>query len=212
MRIAGAVALSLALWISAVAPAAAQPYPVSGNVYLSFSPTSRVSSQAVTPLIPFELYITVDIPADPTNPSHGVAGVEGGIAFPPSVELMSIAYAPPALDIGWNFSEPELESFIVGLGQCIPLGSPFVVGTVTARLLLDESDVEIAVDAPSVGAAAVSSFAGIGPGWAQFDCDGAGDPELVLFEPPTTSTSNVIVNPSVVQSRGSSFAQLKALY
>jgi len=212
MRHALAVALSLSILCLAVGPAAAQPYPVSGRVYLSFSPDSQLSSQAVPPLTPFDLYITVDIPADLANPTHGIAGVEGGVAFPASIELIGTAVYPPALNIGPLFAEPGLESFIVGLGQCVPLGGPFVVGTMTLQLLADESNVEIAVDAPSVGAAAVSSFAGIGPGWARTDCDGFQDEGLVLFEAPTTAMSNVIVNPSVVAGEKTTFAKVKALY
>lgn len=212
MRTAIVLSVATALLLIVAAPALAQPFPVSGEVYLSFDPNMRVSSQTVTPFVPFDLYITVDIPVDGANPTLGIAGVEGGISFPSSIELMSIAFPPPAINIGPGFSEPELESFIVGLGVCQPLGTATVLGTVTARLLVDDSDIEIALDAPSVGAAAISSFAGIGPGWARFDCEGSGNDDLVLFEAPTMASSNVIVNPSVVATESSTFARVKALY
>jgi hypothetical protein len=205
-------AFALLLAISLAVPAGAKSFPESGHVYLSFDPHRQVSTLAVLPGEPFQLWITVDIPRVPGNPKLGIVGVEGGIALPPSVEFLEIEFPAPALNLGATFREPGLETFVVGLGECVPLGIPNTVGVLTLQLVTPGSDIEIGVAAPAVGAAAVSSFAGIGPGWASMDCDLGGSIDLVLFEVSSGPTSNVVLNSTAVPTETMGWSGLKAQF
>jgi hypothetical protein len=207
------VLVSLGLLCLVASHAAAQPYPVSGNVYLSFHPQVQDSERDVLPGEIFDLYIAFDIPVDGQNPMDGIVGVEGGVTIPPQLELVETAIWPPAINLGPSFREPDLESFIVGLGECIGLGPRHTIGAMTFRLVADASDVEISVTAPSVGAAAISSFAGLGPGWAVQDCSTGEGPELVLFETPGSGPgSRIVVNPSAIPNASTGLTTLKARY
>ena len=198
----------------AVAPARAQddPYPRAGQIYLSFHPEVQVSTRDVTPGEEFQLWISVDIPIDPQAPQQGIVGVEGGVALPPSLEFVEIAFGSSAVNVGPSFREPGLESFIVGLGECLSLGPRHALGVMTLRLAEAGSDIEISVTAPSVGAAAVSSFAGIGPGWADRDCPEGGEVGLILFEAPVGPGHTLIVNSTAVPTDRTGFSALKARY
>jgi hypothetical protein len=192
-------------------PVFAQTYPSSGQIYLSFSEHRHVQSLDVTPGVPFQLWIRVEIPVVSESPEVGVAGIEGAVAFPPSVEFMSIEFPPPAVSLGASVREPGLETFIVGLGECLQLGPAQTIGVLTLRLLTPEVDVEIGVTAPAVQAAAISSFAGIGPGWAAWDC-GQGDIELVLFDDSAGLFQNVVLNSTAVPVESNGFTALKSRY
>ena len=193
-------------------PSLAQTYPSSGQIYLSFSEHRHVRTLDVTPGVPFQLWITVDIPVDSQSPAVGVAGIEGAVALPPSVEFVSIAFPPPAISLGADFREPGLETFIVGLGECLRLGPARTIGVLTLKLLTPEVDVEIGMTAPAVQAAALSSFAGIGPGWAAMDCGAGGNMELVLFAESAAPFQNVVLNSTAVPVEATGLTALKSRY
>ena len=205
-------AFALLIAVTLAVPACAQSFPESGQVYLSFDPHRQVSTLDVLPGEPFQLWIAVDIPRVPGSPNVGIVGVEGGIALPPSVEFLNIEFPAPALNLGARFREPGLETFVVGLGECVPLGIPNTVGVLTLQLVTSGSDIEIGVAAPAVGAAAVSSFAGVGPGWASQDCDSGGLMDLVLFEVSAGPTSNVVLNSTAVPTETMGWSGLKAQF
>jgi len=194
------------------APAFAQEYPLRGQIYLSFDPGGRVATQDVAPGEVFQLWVIVDIPSLSATPEVGIAGIEGSIAFPPTLDVQSFVFLPTAIDLGPGIPEPDRVNFIVGFGQCRPLGGPDVLGVASAELLEDASNVEISITAPSVGAASISSFGGDGPGWAAFQCDPFESAGLYLFDRPTAVTSSIVVNPTPVPVDQGSFARLKALY
>lgn len=205
-------AAALLLALASAVPCRADVYPVSGQVQLSFNSQVQMSTRVVAPGAEFQLWISVDIPVDPAHPDLGIVGVEGGVTLPPELEFVQIAFEAPAINVGATFREPGLETFVVGLGQCIGLGQRTVVGVMTLRLVEDASDVAIAVTAPSVGAAAVSSFAGIGPGWARRDCQASSELELVLFDTPDPSAASIVVNPTSVPTEPGSFTLLKSRF
>jgi hypothetical protein len=192
--------------------ASAQEYPFSGQIYLSFDPDARVATRDVAPGETFQLWLIADIPVFPADPGVGIAGVEGSIAFPPSLEVFSLLFVPGSIDLGPGIPEPDRVNFIVGLGACHTLGGPDVLGVASAQLLEGASNLEISVTAPSVGAASISSFGGDGPGWAAFRCEPFESAGLYLFERPTPVTSSIIVNPTPVSTRLTSFSRVKALY
>jgi hypothetical protein len=192
--------------------AAAQPYPERGEIYLSFEQNRDVRFRDVAPGEEFDLWIILDIPVDPSRPGAGVVGVEGGIAFPEQLEWVETGIFPPAINVGGSFREPGLESFVVGLGECRSVGPRIVIGWVRVRLVDDAQDIEIGVTAPSVGAAAISSFAGLGPGWARQDCAGGGEMDLVLFGPSTPGRGSVIVNSSAIPTVVRGTSTLKARF
>lgn len=204
------LALLIALLISV--PCSAQDYPVSGEIYLSFEPNRNVHFRDVLPGEEFQLWIITEIPVNPSQPQSGIVGVEGGVALPPEIEFVQAAYEPPSIDVGGQFNEPDLVSFVVGLGDCLNLGRRNTLGVLTLRLAVDGQDLEIGVAAPSVGAAPVSSFAGLGPGWATQDCRDGGLIDLVLFGPPAIAPSTVVINSSAIPVEGAGFSRIKSLY
>lgn len=209
MRPIAVLALSLALLADV---AAAQPYPERGEIYLSFEQNRDVRFRDVAPGEEFDLWIVLDIPVDPVLPGAGVVGVEGGIAFPGQLEWVETGVFAPAINVGGSFREPGLESFVVGLGECRSVAPRIVIGWVRVRLVGAAQDIEIGVTAPSVGASAVSSFAGLGPGWARRDCMEGGELDLVLFGPSTPGRGSVIVNSSAVPTGPSGTTALKARF
>ncbi|RKZ11496.1 hypothetical protein DRQ53_15950 [bacterium] len=194
------------------APAVAQLYPSSGQVYLSFHPHVQQSTREVLPGETFQLWIAVDIPVNSANPQIGIVGVEGGVSLPPSLELVETAFQPPAINVGASYREPGLESFVVGLGECVSLGPRRTLGSMTLRLVTPGSDIEIDVTAPAVGAAAVSSFAGIGPGWAAQDCMSSDGFELLLFDAPVAQSGTIVVNPVSVPTDTTGFSLIKSRF
>lgn len=194
------------------AQALAQEYPVSGEIYLSFESNRHVPTRDVAPGEQFELWMLVDIPNDPVSPSLGVVGVEGAIELPPQTELIEAGVLPPALNLGPSYRQPGLETFVVGLGECVDAGPLIAVGWVTLRLTEAGEDIEIQVTAPAVQASPVSSFAGIGPGWARQDCRDSGAMELVLFAETTGPRRSVVINSSAVPVLPSGMTALKATF
>lgn len=198
--------------VAAAVPAIAQEYPVSGEVYLSFEPNRNVHFRNVAPGETFQLWIITEIPVDPSTPHGGIVGVEGGVSLPPELELVEVAFEEPAINLGITFREPGLESFIVGLGDCVQLGRRNALGVLTLRLAVYGQDLEIGVEAPSVGAAAVSSFSGMGPGWALRDCMDGGPIDLVLFGPNEIAPSTVVINSTSIPVEGAGVSRVKARF
>jgi hypothetical protein len=192
--------------------AVAQEYPVSGEIYLSFESNRHVPTRNVAPGEQFELWMLVDIPNDPADPGIGVVGVEGAIELPPQTELIEAVVLPPAINLGASYREPGLETFVVGLGECVDAGPLIPVGYVTLRLTEAGEDIEIQVTAPAVQASPVSSFAGIGPGWAAQDCREPGATDLVLFAETTGPRRSVIINSSAVPVTPGGLTSIKARY
>lgn len=192
--------------------AVAQEYPESGEIYLSFESNRHVPTRNVAPGEQFELWMLVDIPNDPADPGIGVVGVEGAIELPPQTELIEAAVLPPAINLGTSYREPGLETFVVGLGECVDAGPLIPVGYVTLRLTEAGQDIEIQVTAPAVQASPVSSFAGIGPGWAAQDCREPGEMDLVLFAETTGPRRSVIINSSAVPVKPGGLTAIKARY
>jgi hypothetical protein len=63
-----------------------------------------------------------------------------------------------------------------------------------------------------VQAAPVSSFAGIGPGWAREDCRDGGASELVLFAEVTGPRRSVVINPAGVDVLPAGISSIKARF
>jgi hypothetical protein len=154
----------------------------------------------------------VDIPNDPVNPFLGVVGVEGAVQLPAQTELVEAGVLPPAINLGPTYRQPGLETFVVGLGECIGAGPLIKVGYLTLRLTEAGEDIEISVTAPAVEASPVSSFAGIGPGWARQDCSDPSPAELVLFAETTGPRRSVVINSSAVSAVEQSLGALKARF
>jgi hypothetical protein len=191
--------LLLTLLVLTLFASSAAAYDTSGQVYLSFAPHSRLSTMHVTPLVPFHVYLLVQIDQE------DILGIEGSVDFGTDLIFLGAQWVPqhflnltPGLD-------GTVYNYIVGLGECVSAsgGAPVELVEFTLMLAGDANDVPLTIDAPHVGSSVPSSFNGQGPGWA--GCDYA----LYLFQPDVAS-HGVIINPSVVSTSQSSLGALKA--
>jgi len=190
----------------------AQEYPISSEIYLSFEPNRHVPTRNVAPGEEFDLWLLVDIWNDPGNPDWGVVGVEGAVQIPPQTEFVEAGVLPPAINIGSSYRQPDLETFVVGLGECVDAGPLIKVGYLRLRLVEAGDDIEIEVTAPAIQASPVSSFAGIGPGWARQGCREGGPMDLVLFAETTGPKSRIVINSSAVPVLPEGMSSMKARY
>jgi len=182
-------------------------FPEAGEVFLSFAPNARLSTRNVAPGVPFDLHFLVQV-ADPDTLSGDLAGIEGGVELGQVLTLLDQEWAGVGLNIGPFFDSGGLNvyNFIVGIGECIPLGpTPTWVGKITLILTADVSDHVLSIGAPHVDSATPSSFNGIGAGYA--NCAN----ELVLFS-TTTQGSSVVLNASSVPVASSSWSTLKSRF
>ena len=146
------------------------------------------------------------------DPDLGVVGVEGAVALPPQTEFVEAGVLAPAINLGPSYRQPDLETFVVGLGECLDAGPLIKVGYLRLRLTEAGDDIEIAVTAPAIQASPVSSFAGIGPGWARQGCREGGTTDLVLFAETTGPKSRVVINSSAVPVLPEGISSIKARF
>jgi hypothetical protein len=193
--------LGLVLLLLPVGAAQAEePYPVAGQVYLSFVPDGRVQDLQVTSSTPFDFYLIVDLDLAGGDP-YRLSAIEGRLEFSSEIFLSNIDWAGGTwANVGEGLA-PGSYDFVTATSSCLELSDgPNVLCTFRGVLLEDANDLFV-----GIGPAATSSFGGLGPGWVTCD-DFVG----YLFEPNGVPRALSINNTLGVDN--SSWSRIKTLY
>jgi hypothetical protein len=200
MRNAVACLGLLFLLLPVGAAQAEEPYPVAGQVYLSFEPDVRDQDRQIPADTPFDFYLIVDLDLAGGDP-YNLAAIEGSLTFSTEIFLSEISWSGGNWVVAGQGLAPGSYDFMAAPAGCLGLvDGPNVVCTFHGVLLEDADDLFV-----GVGPGFASSFGGLGPGWVT-----CGDLVGYLFEPNGVPRS-LSINKSVgVES--SSWGRVKSLY
>jgi hypothetical protein len=200
MRSAVACLGLLLLLLPAAASQAEEPYPVAGQIYLSFQPDARVQNLQIQADTPFDFYLIVDVDLAGGDP-YLLAAIEGSLTFSTEIFLSSIEWSGGQWVAAGVGLAPGSYDFMAAPAGCLELeDGPNAICAFHGVLLEDASNLFV-----GVGPGFASSFGGLGPGWVT-----CGDLVGYLFEPNGVQRSLSINGPTAIES--SSWAQVKALY